>query len=210
MGGEHSGSSPVDTRNVGSSPRGRGTLQNRVPAVSWQRIIPAWAGNTHHIDAQGEAQSDHPRVGGEHLYAEYFGLKTRGSSPRGRGTHGQHPFAVLVWRIIPAWAGNTTLALADGDGNADHPRVGGEHHIKQLADSTRAGSSPRGRGTPNALRCRAWTYRIIPAWAGNTNQLRNVLAAGSDHPRVGGEHSMVWAEAMMTSGSSPRGRGTLD
>ena len=46
VGGEHSGSSPVDTMNVGSSPRGRGTPLVILDKPVVVRIIPAWAGNT--------------------------------------------------------------------------------------------------------------------------------------------------------------------
>ena len=51
--------------------------------------------------------------------------------------------------------------------------------------------------------------RIIPAWAGNTPHESRNRQLGTDHPRVGGEHSTGSNAASTWGGSSPRGRGTL-
>ena len=111
-------------------------------------IIPAYAGNT-----GGE--------GAGHGHAS-------GSSPRMRGTHLVVREVVLMAGIIPAYAGNTwswwcsasipwdhprvcgehkiknATALAKGD----HPRVCGEHYDPARPRQAAAGSSPRMRGTP--------------------------------------------------------------
>ena len=136
----------------------------------------------------------------------------------------------FILRIIPAWAGNTADADGAPLGQSDHPRVGGEHSIYQgiyiyrCGSSPRArgtllgpaqpmvyvspGSSPRGRGTRFAPRPHAPQYRIIPAWAGNTRGIVGVAAVITDHPRVGGEHSVRGLLNDIKDGSSPRGRGT--
>ncbi len=86
VGGEHSKAVSSKIVDYGSSPRGRGTLTERLIRQKIGRIIPAWAGNTSPGAKRGVLVTDHPRVGGEHGW----GLITRrvcdGSSPRGRGT----------------------------------------------------------------------------------------------------------------------------
>ena len=49
-----------------------------------------------------------------------------------------------------------------------HPRVGGEHKFPALLKAKDAGSSPRGRGTPDDDEDWHKLCRFIPAWAGNT------------------------------------------
>ena len=50
---------------------------------------------------------------------------------------------------------------------------------------------------------------IIPAYAGNTDQMMIRIADFWDHPRVCGEHPRSAHPIDSTSGSSPRMRGTL-
>ena len=92
---------------------------------------------------------------------------------------------------------------------AGHPRVGGGHWPSALAFSSSRGSSPRGRGTlepdPEAQR----NGRVIPAWAGNTSRARTYRHMPTGHPRVGGEHTVTNTNQNLSTGSSPRGRGTL-
>ena len=70
--------------------------------------------------------------------------------------------------IIPAYAGNTDEERADADEHGDHPRVCGEHVLRQERFLAMAGSSPRMRGTQlHSLHSRR-RIGIIPAYAGNT------------------------------------------
>ena len=70
------------------------------------------------------------------------------------------------------------------------------------------GSSPRPRGTRDvADRCGA-AQRFIPASAGNTLSAHLNWRTNSVHPRVRGEHSYSVLPPTLTSGSSPRPRGT--
>ena len=90
----------------------------------------------------------HPRVGREHLsYRLSMDLLT-GSSPRGRGTRSICFSLSIIYRFIPAWAGNTWVHLGAGKSTTVHPRVG--------------------RGTHWTMLKQQWTLRFIPAWAGNT------------------------------------------
>ena len=136
----------------------------------------------------------------------------------------------MAWRIIPAYAGNTTHAS-----------------ISPIIES---GSSPHTRGTPSfilALTSLAWDHPrirgehaprdvahlesggIIPAYAGNTTgtlALPSGLTGSSphtrgtragcisdapiarDHPRIRGEHVLAVQQRQALGGSSPHTRGT--
>ena len=91
-------------------------------------------------------------------------------------------------RLIPAWAGKTSLPLIAAPGSSAHPRVGGEN----LKDAGRlvigGGSSPRGRGKLLAAKDRVIRRRLIPAWAGKTSAVGSNVYSISAHPRVGGEN----------------------
>ena len=179
VGGEHVRGRLRWSVGIGSSPRGRGTRSG------W--IISPWAGNTRRLRLQRLASSDHPRW---------------------RGTRPGPVEVVRRDRIIPAWAGNTFrvdhLAALD----TDHPRVGGEHEAVERARIEAAGSSPRGRGTPDQDGLEHSMLRIIPAWAGNTPCPDASVRLKPDHPRVGGEHDNQPLIFFHSCGSSPRGRGT--
>ena len=215
-------------RNLGSSPRGRGTPDCQDTVLSIQRVIPAWAGNTSLRFCAGNGSAGHPRVGGEHnCHAKRAGhlpghprvggehrafrgraRRRRGSSPRGRGTQRRAKKRRRYRRVIPAWAGNTSATPPRPTEHAGHPRVGGEHAGGRTWSARSSGSSPRGRGTHSLSPTNQETYRVIPAWAGNTQGRVFRARRSAGHPRVGGEH-LVWnMSAMPATGSSPRGRGT--
>ncbi len=112
-------------------------------------------------------------------------------------------------RFIPARAGNTALLTARKHGAAVHPRAGGEHLEAKLGRAKITGSSPRGRGTRVMPVCHCRSRRFIPARAGNTDERSQSALQITVHPRAGGEHAPSPGKAQHTSGSSPRGRGTL-
>ena len=146
--GEHTLRSNRSLSIDGSSPRLRGTRTHLPPGP---RTLP-----------------DHPRVCGEHVQAAVCSSRAAGSSPRLRGTH-DCPFqANARRRIIPASAGNTSLPLNERVGQADHPRVCGEHDAVIDSYISVSGSSPRLRGTQTDVPGRPTQRRIIPASAGNT------------------------------------------
>ena len=153
-------------------------------------------------------KSVHPRVGGEHDPIPLGLYGGRGSSPRGRGTHLLPRFWVADVRFIPAWAGNTALVSVVSLMMSVHPRVGGEHRSHIAALRTNCGSSPRGRGTLFRLKNISWSFRFIPAWAGNTPHPMPQPLPQPVHPRVGGEHNAICFSCSSIVGSSPRGRGT--
>ena len=111
----------------GSSPRMRGTRQDRPQVGPSAGIIPAYAGNT--FDAWGIAicPRDHPRVCGEHGVSLLRTPIFCGSSPRMRGTLNRSAVSEVHHGIIPAYAGNTSYPISSVCNTRDHPRVCGEH-----------------------------------------------------------------------------------
>ena len=88
-----------------------------------------------------------------------------------------------------------------------HPRVGGEYRDVEKTFITGQGSSPRGRGIPLIVAGGLDESRLIPAWAGNTADVSDVVEVALAHPRVGGEYRGHQEWASPPAGSSPRGRG---
>ena len=145
---------------------------------------------------------------GEHLKKDENNFKKRGSSPRARGTHRIPGASTLDKRFIPACAGNTSNQMPDLHVVAVHPRVRGEHCQACGIDASRAGSSPRARGTRNKSSEGIMWLRFIPACAGNTAQRSLPTIRSAVHPRVRGEHVGTLPAVFLPAGSSPRARGT--
>ena len=215
IGGDHPrvcGEHPIehDARRVGlgSSPRMRGTLCFRgIPSGS-VGIIPAYAGNTMTLPATASHQWDHPRVCGEHSRSCSAKVPRGGSSPRMRGTRNRCAYGVGRHGIIPAYAGNTRCCWPSCWCCRDHPRVCGEHSTFVDGRACEVGSSPRMRGTLLSGNISSKIMGIIPAYAGNTSNVKSRVILGWDHPRVCGEHLSVPMGVGGSWGSSPRMRGT--
>ena len=166
--GEHLRHAARSPRNLGSSPRMRGTHRSSDSAQPLRGIIPAYAGNTLFGLSSARNVRDHPRVCGEHhLSCESIAVYG-GSSPRMRGT----PIGIVHRKtptgIIPAYAGNTFAGFLPSYFSWDHPRVCGEHTDDDYNGTYSTGSSPRMRGTHHPESVRERSPGIIPAYAGNT------------------------------------------
>ena len=152
----------------GSSPRVRGTQDDRRRGQRRHGIIPACAGNTERQPLRHLRFWDHPRVCGEHSDAWFSAVAPVGSSPRVRGTLRRRDGVRGVRGIIPACAGNTGAGATRSHLSRDHPRVCGEHRGRNSLTGVPTGSSPRVRGTPKLVEHRPIVGGIIPACAGNT------------------------------------------
>ena len=112
-------------------------------------------------------------------------------------------------RITPAYAGNT------GDGlhlvyiYRDHPRIRGEHPVFTVTCKIVKGSPPHTRGTQILLPHFKFLAWITPAYAGNTRTKYAFYKRLQDHPRIRGEHTMIFYCHPYCSGSPPHTRGTL-
>ena len=74
--------------------------------------------------------------------------------------------------LIPAYAGNTDEGEPGGGKRTAHPRLRGEHVLAGRGLSGLLGSSPPTRGTLLSLNLSYLTRGLIPAYAGNTSDLR--------------------------------------
>ena len=125
--GEHSARSQTTATTSGSSPHTRGALGDLLIDLLDDRIIPAYAGSTHHRQPRGGWKADHPRIRGEHHMSVGHLPSTTGSSPHTRGARTDCGSLLLGCGIIPAYAGSTRTCAADGPPARDHPRIRGEH-----------------------------------------------------------------------------------
>ena len=166
----------------------RGTPADSERAVDVPGIIPAYAGNTPRFRWCRKARRDHPRVCGEHRRRTRLAITLSGSSPRMRGTLSGALPSIQGHGIIPAYAGNTRSRTRFTHRRWDHPRVCGEHHQAPRVLARNSGSSPRMRGTQGAALDQVIYEGIIPAYAGNTQELPYRGFVRRDHPRVCGEH----------------------
>src|SRR6266567_4567577 len=172
------------------------------------RFIPARAGNMVNISHLQILRTVHPRACGEHMIVVPDRISMPGSSPRVRGTFRTDSGVIYRGRFIPARAGNIAGVLGQFWNNSVHPRACGEH-LQHLADNIAdAGSSPRVRGTFDAIGDGIGVGRFIPARAGNMSW-RSWTSNGTPvHPRACGEHLTAEEKRSDGSGSSPRVRGT--
>ncbi len=131
-----------------------------------------------------------------------------GSSPRARGTARRCVDGALLARFIPACAGNRAAGWWATLSRPVHPRVRGEQFRRRKDHANYHGSSPRARGTAQAMTLHRKERRFIPACAGNRPRRAGASANSEVHPRVRGEQVLGALAAMGAAGSSPRARGT--
>ncbi len=192
----------------GSSPHMRGTRPRAMRPQCLKGIIPAYAGNTTPSHQQHLCMWDHPRICGEHTDVNRKVVNHQGSSPHMRGTLLTGEIIRQTIGIIPAYAGNTGSGSTGAGSEGDHPRICGEHTLCRSMTSNFWGSSPHMRGTRIYEGTCTGRVGIIPAYAGNTMKLIEMLAISRDHPRICGEHVSAPRAASLAVGSSPHMRGT--
>ena len=192
---------------TGSSPLSRGI---RVPV--WKptfsvRIIPALAGNTGCQNSRGAHRRDHPRSRGEYSPNSAPSGTNSGSSPLSRGIPASARSLFVLIRIIPALAGNTGPGITKVPGVRDHPRSRGEYCTYTTINGVLFGSSPLSRGIQPFTKNDSYTFRIIPALAGNTLPKVSAFKTNRDHPRSRGEYLCAKSQGIYSRGSSPLSRG---
>ena len=130
-----------------------------------------------------------------------------GSSPHTRGALRRTPRAIDCARIIPAYAGSTSLALVAPPTEWDHPRIRGEHSGNDVRELEPRGSSPHTRGAQAGKLSEEECIGIIPAYAGSTAAFPRRAPRSPDHPRIRGEHPSNPLRSLSSAGSSPHTRG---
>ena len=166
--GEHCRWFRFGRRVVGSSPLARGTPVSDKELAAQIRLIPARAGNTKIGHASTPPSPAHPRSRGEHEVQRHLCTVPLGSSPLARGTRLKTEYQPALARLIPARAGNTSALQRCVLRRSAHPRSRGEHASGKLSQITSGGSSPLARGTHFSKIPSGWSWRLIPARAGNT------------------------------------------
>ena len=134
-------------KEMGSSPRMRGSHDTYHIISCLHGIIPAHAGLTSYLAAHSMPCWDHPRACGAHDLANYGRLLCEGSSPRMRGSRRCHYYHRRAVGIIPAHAGLTPSYWKEVSAMWDHPRACGAHFRTREPAQFVQGSSPRMRGS---------------------------------------------------------------
>ena len=127
--GERAGDGGCGAEKDGSSPRARGTAQERAPVAPGVRFIPASAGNGSFWPRSQLDSSVHPRERGERFLCPFLLGGGGGSSPRARGTVPNSPHIRQEARFIPASAGNGRPRVRAGSSRPVHPRERGERYL---------------------------------------------------------------------------------
>ena len=198
-----SGSSGV----TGPSPRVRGKHVLRHEAVVPERSIPARAGETRTTQTSRLLPQVHPRACGGNYEELSEGTGEPGPSPRVRRKPGTEGTGRRAEGSIPARAGETDANVNLLITLTVHPRAcGGNAELvwERFGDD---GPSPRVRGKP----CRAWRTSgrrgSIPARAGETGRVSDVVDGAAVHPRACGGNVCVPIHPTRLTGPSPRVRG---
>ena len=177
MGGEKQDGHSQAPWNWGSPPRGRGKGQFYDESRVYRRITPAWAGKRTVFVSQLSAVRDHPRVGGEKIWAARLAVASRGSPPHRRGKGTVQRRWLLPSRITPAWAGKSCFCSRRCSNSTDHPRVGGEKQTITRIRDANEGSPPHRRGKVRRIRENLERVGITPAWAGKSLRCCNPSAS---------------------------------
>ena len=112
---------------AGSPPLMRGPPAERSYSYCLERITPAYAGTTRSSSIARRANSDHPRLCGDHRRPGARGEGYTGSPPLMRGPPILPVSHVFVGGITPAYAGTTSSLLTFLRCSWDHPRLCGDH-----------------------------------------------------------------------------------
>ena len=95
---------------------------------------------------------------------------------------------LTYYRITPAGAGKTIMALEFTNKPEDHPRRCGENALFHGYVGCISGSPPQVRGKPNNAHMVGMKARITPAGAGKTEIKGKAPCFARDHPRRCGEN----------------------
>ena len=115
---------------------------------------------------------------------------------------------MILFRLIPARAGNTKARNTGIFAHGAHPRSRGEHRRCFCFCSCGLGSSPLARGTLKGGEHHVLGNGLIPARAGNTDPGPWPRTLRWAHPRSRGEHTTLYDQWLADWGSSPLARGT--
>ena len=160
-----------EDRSQGLSPRVRGNRYLRSAAISFDRSIPACAGEPPDAHIQNCVLRVYPRVCGGTLAGRGIGQWMSGLSPRVRGNLPVSTIAMSAHGSIPACAGEPRLLGTTHCLSRVYPRVCGGTPVDFKVEDFKVedleqGLSPRVRGNRQRYRCPPAGNGSIPACAG--------------------------------------------
>ena len=194
----------------GSSPLTRGKHRRPLRCRPAIRLIPAHAGKTVQGRGLRRGPRAHPRSRGENrvLYGSLSDVQ--GSSPLTRGKPNAPSFPHSRNRLIPAHAGKTKASWPWRASRRAHPRSRGENRLEELSYMAGPGSSPLTRGKRPQRDGEAPRGGLIPAHAGKTYVVDEIIVSEGAHPRSRGENDSNDSFMPPIAGSSPLTRGKRD
>ncbi len=208
MRGEQGAVETAGSVGDGASPHARGTDGLGPAEQAPARCIPACAGNRSVASVDLRVWSVHPRMRGEQASAARPATCQRGASPHARGTDRGLLERIVIWRCIPACAGNRARHPRERQRHPVHPRMRGEQFPSRIAGRFVGGASPHARGTAATGRQVSQPVRCIPACAGNSSRRTRWRSAPPVHPRMRGEQLQQAGIRPTRVGASPHARGT--
>ncbi len=171
------------------------------------RSIPAGAGETHHgIASRLDGRVD-PRGCGGDAWVISPSAAARGRSPRVRGRRLKNGETGVMYRSIPAGAGETPARPYPRRHATVDPRGCGGDNRATRRSPTPSGRSPRVRGRHHALIMRRLAHGSIPAGAGETPRRGCNRASTGVDPRGCGGDTRFAPTIRVPVGRSPRVRG---
>ena len=132
-------------------------------------ITPAYAGKRQLRPIAYTSPWDHPRICGEKARLSRRSSPSQESPPRMRGKDRDLPKLSSDWRITPAYAGKSTVAVGQRVCGRDHPRVCGEKGCSACHAKEKPGSPPHMRGKESVILRRFRHHGITPAYAGKSS-----------------------------------------
>ena len=201
---------PVATKFVeGLSPRARGSRYPPFWRLSRTGSIPAGAGKPTMRLTWRLIPGVYPRGRGEALPKPKRQSGPSGLSPRARGSLPRAPKARRPDGSIPAGAGKPGLRRPGPRAVAVYPRGRGEAPSDFRNLRSRAGLSPRARGSPGGSAAGHRDSGSIPAGAGKPPGVMPPRPMIWVYPRGRGEAQVSVSRAICARGLSPRARGSL-
>ena len=189
--GENSAPASAWLIAAGSSPLTRGKLRRDRCPVLRHGLIPAHAGKTTTSTRSPKTSRAHPRSRGENIRPRLVVWENVGSSPLTRGKLVRGGACLSACGLIPAHAGKTGLPGGVSKNTGAHPRSRGENAELARALRNLAGSSPLTRGKRNQELIKATGAGLIPAHAGKTVSVAEVIRPMGAHPRSRGENRLI-------------------
>ncbi len=196
-------------RDMGRSPRARGSPQRPAEYLASGGPIPASAGKPderNHAVLRGRAD---PRERGEAAQRAGLGVGPWGRSPRARGSRLAVRGGGLGLGPIPASAGKPWRTFSGAIRSRADPRERGEARGPMVRTVGHRGRSPRARGSPSSTSSRSPSLGPIPASAGKPATSASPSRRRRADPRERGEARIEIERLKLSGGRSPRARGSL-